>query len=98
MLVAKLLFNSVVSIKGALFMTIDKSNYYLNTPLEQPEYICLMLSNIPDKIIDQYRLRTKVTPEGFIYMEMNKGMYRLPQSGLLANELLQKRLNTTKEN
>ena len=34
MLVAKLLFNSTISIKGAQFMTIDISNFYLNSPLQ----------------------------------------------------------------
>ena len=59
-------------------MTADISNFYLNTPLEQPEYIRLKLSNIPDKIIDQYKLCNKVTPEGYIYVEVSKDMYRLP--------------------
>ena len=39
MLVAKLLFNSVISTKGAKFMTMDISNFYLMTPLSRPEYI-----------------------------------------------------------
>ena len=34
MLVAKLLFNSVISTKGARFMTIDISDFYLMTPLK----------------------------------------------------------------
>ena len=33
MLVAKIIFNSVVSTKGAKFMTMDISNFYLMTPL-----------------------------------------------------------------
>ena len=74
-------------------MTADISNFYLNTPLERPEYIRLKIDDIPDKIIAQYSLRTKVTTEGYIYMEVNKGMYGLPQSGLMANKLLEKRLN-----
>ena len=93
MLVAKLLFNSVVSTKGARFMTADISNFYLNTPLERPEYIRLKLDDIPEEIVSQYGLRNKVTPGGQVYMEINKGMYGLPQSGLLANKLLAKRLN-----
>ena len=51
MLVAKLLFNSVISTKGARFMTADLSNFYLNTPLKRPKYIRLKLSDIPNKII-----------------------------------------------
>ena len=93
MFVVKLLFNSTVSTKEARFITADISNFYLNTPLKRLKYIRLKLSNIPDKIIDQYGLHTKVTPEGFIYMEVNKSMSGLLQSGLLANELPQKRLN-----
>jgi hypothetical protein len=43
MLVAKILFNSVVSTPGAQFMTIDISNFHLETPLKRPEYIRLKL-------------------------------------------------------
>ncbi len=39
MLVAKMLFNSVISTKGARFMTMDISNFYLMTPLHHPEFI-----------------------------------------------------------
>lgn len=92
MLVAKILLNSVVSTKGAKFMTMDISNFYLNTPLTRPEYVRIQLIDIPDEIIDEYNLRTKAT-DGAIYVEINKGMYGLPQAGLLANQLLEKRLN-----
>ena len=93
MLVAKLLFNSVISTEGAKFMTMDISNFYLMTPLSRPEYIRIKLSDIPDEIIDEYKLRDKATSDGSIYIEANKGMYGLPQAGLLANELLERRLN-----
>ena len=36
MLVAKLLFNSFMSKKGAKFMTMDISNFYLMTSLKRP--------------------------------------------------------------
>jgi len=39
MLVAKLLFNSIVSTEGTRSMTMGISNFYLMTPLKQPEYI-----------------------------------------------------------
>ena len=40
MLVAKMLFNSVISTKkGVRFMTIDISNFYLMTPLHHAEFI-----------------------------------------------------------
>ena len=93
MLVSKILFNSVVSTKGAKFMTMDIKNFYLMTPLNRPEYLKLKLSQIPDEIIEEYGLREKATPDGSVYVEINKGMYGLPQAGVLANELLEKRLN-----
>ena len=36
MLVAKLLFNSIISTKDARFMTMDISNFYFMTPLPRP--------------------------------------------------------------
>ncbi len=39
MLVAKMLFNSVISMKGARFMTKDISNFYLMTPLHRAKFI-----------------------------------------------------------
>jgi hypothetical protein len=39
MLVAKMLFNSVISLKGVRFMTMDISNFYLMTPLQRAEFI-----------------------------------------------------------
>ena len=93
MLVAKALFNSVISTAGAKFMTMDISNFYLMTPLPRPEYIRMKLSDIPQEIIDEYKLKDIADSKGTIYIVANKGMYGLPQAGLLANELLEKRLN-----
>jgi hypothetical protein len=94
MLVAKMLFNSVISTKDAHFMTMDISNFYLMTPLHCPEIIRMKLSNIPDEVlIEEYKLREKATKNGSIYIKAKQGMYGLPQSGLLANELLEKCLN-----
>ena len=33
-----------------------------------------------------------MTKDGFVYTEMRKGMYGLPQAGILAQELLEKRI------
>lgn len=71
-------------------MTMDISNFYLMTPLLCPEYIRIQLSDLPDKIINKYRLKDKVTAKGFIDLKVMKGMYGLPQVGLLANKLLEK--------
>ena len=92
MLVAKLLFNSLISTKGAQFMTMDISNFYLMTPLARPEYIRVKLSDIPDEIIAEYNLKAKATKDGSVHIVANRGMYGLPQSGLLANQLLGKKV------
>ena len=93
LLTVKMLLNSVVSTPGAKFMTIDISNFYLNTPLDRPEYIKMKLSNFPEEIAEQYNLKEKETDDGYVYVEVRKGMYGLPQAGILAQELLEKRLN-----
>jgi hypothetical protein len=93
MLVAKMLFNSVISTKGARFMTMDISTFYLMTPLYRAKFIQIKISDIPDEVIREYKLREKATKNGSIYIRAKRGMYSLPQAGLLANELLKKYLN-----
>ena len=78
MLVAKLLFNSVVSTRNAKFMTMDISNFYLMTPLKRPEYILISIKKIPDKITNKSKLRDIADKNGLVYIEANRGMYRLP--------------------
>ena len=73
-------------------MTIDISNFYLNTPMDRYEYLKLKLNDIPAEIIDLYNIKEKATEDGFVYVEIRKGMYGLPHAGLIANELLEKRL------
>ena len=53
----------------------------------------MQLSDIPNEIIVEYKLRDITTDDGTVYIEATKGMYGLPQAGLIANELLEKRLN-----
>jgi hypothetical protein len=93
MLVAKMLFNSIISTKGACFMTMDIFNFYLMTQLHRPKFMHMKLSDIPDEVIEKYKLKEKATSDGSIYIKANQGMYGLPESGLLANELLEKQFN-----
>ena len=71
---------------------MDLSNFYLNTPLDRPEYTRIKLTNIPQEIIDEYNLN-QYAHNGWIYFKLSKGMYGLKQAGKLANDLLSKRLN-----
>ena len=47
----KILLNSVLSRKGARFSTMDLKNFYLDTPMENPEYVHLKVSGIPAEFI-----------------------------------------------
>ena len=63
------------------------------TPLRHAEYAKIRINDIPDEIIDEYKLQEKVTPNGWVYIKITEGMYGLPQSGSLVNELLEQHLN-----
>ena len=93
LLLVKLLLNSVISTPGAKFMTMDISNFYLMTPLKRKEYIRLRLADMPDDVIKHYQLTDKATKDGYVYVAVKRGMYGLPQSGILAQQLLEQRLN-----
>ena len=89
----KMLLNSIISTPGARFMTMDISNFYLMTPLKRKEYLRMKLSDMPANVINQYNLRDKATADGYVFVAVKRGMYGLPQAGILAQELLEKRLN-----
>lgn len=82
---AKLLFNSVISTPDAKFMSVDIKDFYLNTPMSRPEYMRVALRDIPAAIIAHYGLDLLANND-FVYCEINKGMYGLPQAGILAND------------
>ena len=50
------------------------------------------IAQILDEIISEYNLEGKVHTDGCVYIEIQKGMYGLPQAGMLANKLLKCRL------
>jgi hypothetical protein len=78
---------------GAIFLGIDLANFHLNTPLPNYKYMHLRLDIIPEEIILAYNLRAIIDPDGWIYIEIRKGMYSLPQASILANNLLEQRLS-----
>ena len=84
---AKILFNSILSTKEARLLGLDISNFSLNTPMSRYEYMKIPIEIIPTDIVLQYKLLDKVR-KGFVYIEIRKGMYDLPQAGEIANDLL----------
>ncbi len=93
LLTVKLLLNSIISTEGAQFCSVDIKNFYLCTPLKRFEYVRMHLSDFPQDVITQYGLTKLANKEGMVFVEIRKGMYGLPQAGLLAQELLEQRLN-----
>ena len=77
MLLIKIVLNSVVSTNGAKFMTINISDFYLNTPLTRFEYVKLKMNDIPDEIKAKYKLHNKAI-DGHVYVEVRKTIYGLP--------------------
>jgi hypothetical protein len=75
----------------AKFLVIDINNFYLNTPLGRFEYMVINLSSLPQETIEKYDL-IEISQDGKVYIEIQKGMYGLPQAGILANEFLQRNL------
>ena len=72
-------------------MCADVKNFYLCTPLERYEYMRMPINLIPQEFIDLYDLGSKVK-NGCVYIEIQRGMCGLPQSGILANKLFKERL------
>ena len=87
----KLLWNSVINTEDSCYVCADIKGFYLKTPLDRPEYTKMALDLIPEEFQVAYDLKAKALG-GYICMEINKGMYGLPQACILTNKLLKKRL------
>jgi hypothetical protein len=83
---AKCLFNSAISTDDAKFMNLDVKDFYLGTILPTKEYIWIPASIIPQEIITAYK--QDLIHKGYLYAEVSKGMYRLPQAGRITNDEL----------
>jgi hypothetical protein len=59
--------------------------------MERYEYMRIKADLIPDNFKTYYKLHDKIHI-GYIYCKIRRGMYGLPQAGIIANQLLKKRL------
>ncbi len=71
-------------------MTLNLKDFYLMTPMK--EYFCMKLDLFPQDIIDEYNLTSKVDHNGNVHCKVRRGMYGLPQAGIIAQELLEEQL------
>ncbi len=90
MTLLKIIINSTISTKGAQCMMIDHSNFYLKTPIAWRKYMHLNIMDIPEEIITQYKPRDIAIADGYVYCEISKAIYGLPQSGIITQQLLEK--------
>lgn len=88
MTTVKLNLNATIS-EGAKWMTADIVDYYLGTPLLKKEYMRVNIKYIPEKVLVKYEGLIK---DGYVMSEISKGIYGLPQAGLLAQERLVRHL------
>ena len=88
LLTVKLMFNSIVSTPNCKFMTIDIKDFYLMTLMDRYEYFRMKLEFFPPDIIEEYGLRDKVDSDGNVFCEVRRGMYGLPQAGIIVQDLL----------
>jgi hypothetical protein len=66
MITVKLHLNSVILTKNACYCTIDLKDFCLNTPIDQPEYMCMKISNLPPDFVKAYNLINLATANGTI--------------------------------
>jgi len=89
----KTFLNSVISTPGCRFATGDIKNFYLeDNPLKTPEFMRIHESLLPPEVIHEYKLKDFADDKGYIYIQINKGMYGLKQAGAIAHNNLILRL------
>jgi hypothetical protein len=89
----KIHLNSVISTPGAKFATADITDFYLNTPLPQPEYLKIRRNQIPQQTWDKYDLDTIAYDNGNAVMaRLDKTIPGLPQSGIISQNALVKHI------
>ena len=91
LLEAKLLLNSTISDadKGARFFAADLKDFFLATPMKDPEYMLIHSKYFFNNIQMAYDIDTKIAPDGYVYIRIQKGMYGLKQAAVLAyNQLV----------
>ena len=92
LLTMKFLMDSIVSTPEAIFLGLDLKDFYLNTPMDHPEYLKMKLANFPEDVTAHYKLSEKVTKDGYVFCKICKGTYRLTHAGLIDQQLLKTRL------
>ena len=88
--VMRLLLNALVS-EGANLMTLDIKDFYLGTPLDEPEFMRIPLKFIPLYVQLKYNLKA-IQSHDAVIMRIDKSIYGLKQAGILSQTRLVEQL------
>jgi hypothetical protein len=61
--------------------------------MERLEYMWMKLCDLPQEFVDLYDHTKIAEGNGNMYIKVQKGIYGLPQAGILAHRLLEQRLD-----
>lgn len=61
-------------------MCMDIKDNFLETPMKNSEYMKVKFKHFPQDIKEKYDLHDKVTPDGYVYIKIKKGIYGLKQA------------------
>ena len=91
---AKLHINSTISDakRGARYLVADIRNFYLGTPMSYFQYLRVKPDDIPQEIWDDPRYDIVIEDDGYVYLEVRRGMYGLKEAGVIAFNQLVKHL------
>ena len=92
LLETKILLNSTISQPGARFMTVDISNFFLSSTMEELEFMRIHKDDIPQDILRQYEAHLYMDQQDYIYFRINKGLYGLKKADILAYKQLKDNL------
>ena len=67
LITSKILWNSTLSTEGARYMCADVKNFYINTPMDEPEYMKIKLYPIPPEFMSKYNLQHKFHKASMTY-------------------------------
>lgn len=88
---ATLLINNTIFTKNAHYTTADLKDLFLGMPMQEERSYKYMriphVDMIPQAIINQHNLMPLIH-NGFMHLEIRRGMYGLPQACRLANNQL----------
>ena len=79
----KIFLNSVIydAYTGARYGTVDVKDFYLNNPMNRYQYMKIAQQYFTDEIRSEYDI-DKLVHNGYLFVEIRKGMYGLNEFGI----------------